>query len=305
MRKVEASYFKFCRHKEVILEYSVSCPAKINLFLHVVNKRPDGYHNIGTLFQKLAVSDHLTASPSGQITLDCNEKLTDSPTENLVCKAASAIQKEYGISRGVHFTLQKKLPAGAGLGGGSSDAAGAIRLCEKIWNLSISIERRRAIGLSLGADVPFFLSSTSCFATGVGEKLEPAPSPPKFYVVILTPFCHVNTSKAYQMLHPRGSDSEYLDFKAQYSTPSTRLKTLVQASNDFQKPVFDQYPEIKSLFANLTDFNPLFAMLSGSGSSVFGLFEQQAAAESCKNALSLNCRFSCVTQFLLEIGKPE
>lgn len=284
---------------------SLPCPAKINLFLEVRGKRADGFHEIGTLFQAVEAGDALRAEPWDSLALAGAEGLTENPDDNLVLKAARLLRAWHGASlpkdAGLRFTLEKRVPAGAGLGGGSSDAAAALRLANALWKLGLSDEALRALGAELGSDVPFFLSTSTAFGEGRGEVLSPAPAPLPFHVVIATPRCHVDTGWAYHELSRlRGGKfgDAWPAFKARYAANPADLPVYRDLRNDFEEPVLGHHPEVRDVRDSLQSFGPVTAMLSGSGASVFALFADEAVAEAAKAAVEPACRWAVRTRFL-------
>jgi 4-diphosphocytidyl-2-C-methyl-D-erythritol kinase len=284
---------------------SLPCPAKVNLFLEVRGKRADGFHEIGTLFQAVEAGDTLRAEPWDSLTLAGAEGLTENPDDNLVLKAARLLRARHGASlpkdAGLRFTLEKRVPAGAGLGGGSSDAAAALRLANALWKLDVDDDALRALGAELGSDVPFFLSTATAFGEGRGEILSPAPAPHSFHVVIATPRCHVNTGWAYGEIS-RSRDGRFGNawpgFKARYAAKPADTSLYRDLHNDFEEPVVGHHPEIRDVRDSLQSFNPVKAMLSGSGASVFALFADEAVAESARQAVTPACRWAIKTRFL-------
>jgi 4-diphosphocytidyl-2-C-methyl-D-erythritol kinase len=280
----------------------------VNLFLEVRGKRADGFHEIGTLFQAVEAGDALGAEPWDSLALAGAEGLTEDPDDNLVLKAARLLQTryadrfpEYGKAPGIRFTLEKRVPAGAGLGGGSSDAAAALRLANAIWKLGLSDEALRALGAELGSDVPFFLSTSTAFGEGRGEVLSPAPAPLSFHVVIATPRCHVDTGWAYGEL-ARSREGRFGNswpaFKARYAANPADLSLYRDLRNDFEDPVLGHHPEVRVVRDALQSFGPARAMLSGSGASVFALFADEGPAEAARAAVKPGCRWAVRTRFL-------
>src|SRR5690606_2274086 len=177
--------------------------AKLNLFLHITGRRSDGYHNLQTLFQLLNVGDELTFSlrQDHVLTLDCNDKALIN-NDNLVLRAANLLQQiaqQHGITAGCDIYLDKRLPMGGGLGGGSSDAATTLLGLNKLWQLKLSTKKLAKLGLQLGADVPLFVYGHTAFAEGVGEQLTPVELATKLYLIV-TPDCHVSTADIFT--HP-------------------------------------------------------------------------------------------------------
>lgn len=278
--------------------FQLSCPAKINLFLEVLDKRPDGYHNLYTLFQKVAWSDQLGAIYHPEFSLESNLSCTENPQDNLVLKAAHAFARHFPCSQALKFQLTKNIPTGAGLGGGSSDAAGALLLCKKALYPAAPLEKLREIATTLGADVPFFLSpSKIAVGEGIGEKLKGVPALPNLYVLIATPQEFVPTAEAYRNLNPhRTATWEKAQPIWESSERGPEIYKLMK--NDFEDSVFQKYPNIQSLKQELQGFHPLASLLSGSGASVFALFSHKSLAETALLQVEKKCRFSTVTQFL-------
>ena len=276
------------------------CPAKLNLFLEIRGKRTDGYHELGTLFQALDFGDTLSAEPWDDIVVVCDRDIPGKPEDNLVYKAAALIQTRYAEKvkgRGIRFSLTKRIPTGAGLGGGSSDAATALRLANAVWNLNLTTQELRTLAPELGADVAFFLSHPTAFAEGRGEVLSPAPPPFSFHVVIATPQCHVETKWAYEQLQGKPFGSRWEKFKSDYALKAADPDFYSALLNDFETPILTHFPEIRDVHAGLDFFQPSKILLTGSGASLFALFQDESIARNClKEAASL-CRFSILTRF--------
>ena len=285
---------------------SLPCPAKINLFLEVRGRRADGFHELGTLFQALETGDTLSAEPSDALEIAGAEGVTADPDDNLILRAARLLQKRYaerfpsGIPAGIRFALEKNLPMGAGLGGGSSDAATALRLANELWNLGATPAELRALGADLGSDVPFFLGTPTAFAEGRGEELTPAPAPYPFHVVIATPHCHIETAGAYRTLAASLGGkfgSRWPDFRARFEQDSQNPELYRELFNDFEVPIAAEFPEIRAIRALLNAFEPEKAMLTGSGASLFALFRREDRARECLAETAPHCRFSVLTRF--------
>lgn len=279
---------------------SLACPGKINLFLEVGSKRPDGYHDIGTLFQAVGCADTLTAEPWDAMSLVCPEGVTAEPEQNLVLKAArllqAALPERVAGKPALRFTLDKVLPSGAGLGGGSSDAAAALLLCDRLWDLGLGPEGLLPYAARLGADVPFFLLGDTQFGEGKGEVLHPAPDPYPFHVVIGTPRCHVETAWAYANLDA-DRQRRWTKFKALYVTFMEDPAFYRVLHNDFEAPIARHFPPIRELLDAMRRCEPAKAMLSGSGASVFALFTDKGKAEECLASIRPACRFATLTEF--------
>lgn len=248
---------------------TLPAPAKLNLFLHITGRRPDGYHELQTLFHILDRGDrlHFDTTVDGRIRLECGDSDLEGP-DNLVVRAARLIQSRIQASAppGVRITLQKYLPAGAGLGGGSSDAATTLLALNQLWHLHLPVGELAAMGLQLGADVPVFVYGHSAWATGVGEKLEPVTLPRRWYTV-LTPACHVSTAAifSHRELTRNGSAIRMTDFLAGHSR------------NDCENLVRQLFPEVENALTELGQYAS--SRLTGTGSSVFAAFSDQYRAE--------------------------
>ncbi len=279
---------------------TVPCFGKINLFLEIRDRRPDGYHNLGTLFQTVDCGDRLSAEPADSLTLAGGDGITASPEDNLVIKAAKLLRASFPervrADMGMHFSLAKILPTGAGLGGGSSNAAAALQLCNRIWKLGLTEQELLPVAAKLGADVPFFLFGGCYFGEGIGEKLQAAPDPYPFHIVIGTPQCRVETGWAYGQLDPKRKQ-EWARFKALYVTYFEDWEFYQVMRNDFDAPMRKHFPQIDALSGKMHAFGPIKTLLSGSGASVFSLFRERGKAEECLAAIKAECRFSCVAEF--------
>ncbi|WP_263322123.1 4-(cytidine 5'-diphospho)-2-C-methyl-D-erythritol kinase [Endozoicomonas sp. Mp262] len=246
-------------------------PAKINRFLHITGRRADGYHNLQTLFQFLDYSDLLTFEASSELVLETSVPELDSPT-NLIIRAAKLLQQVSGCNKGVKITLDKRLPMGGGVGGGSSDAATTLVALNVIWELGLDENELAALGLQLGADVPVFVRGRSAFAEGVGEQLTPmSPSEPWF--LVLTPDVHVNTMAMYQ----------HEDLTRDTQPIKVFAAIDQQGRNDFEPLVRRLYPEVEKSLNLLDNFGHSStgpAMMSGSGACVFAPYASKEAAES-------------------------
>ncbi len=246
-------------------------PAKINLILKVLGKRPDGYHELFTVFQKVSWFDTLVLYPAQGLSLEVKGKI-DVPLEgNLCLKAAKLFLTRSGVSEGVKIILYKEIPYGTGLGGGSSDAAATIKGLHQLYPV-FTEEELLNLGAEIGADVPFFISRYStALGRGKGEVLTPWPSHPAWYV-ILCPSVSVSTPKAYQLLRlttwqepPNYEPDQPLWWQG-----------LV---NDFEDVILARFPFLRELKARLLERGAQAALLTGSGSALYGVFEDKARAQ--------------------------
>jgi 4-diphosphocytidyl-2-C-methyl-D-erythritol kinase len=279
---------------------SQACPAKLNLFLEIQGKRPDGYHALGTLFQALEFGDLLQAESAESIEVVCASPIPGRKEENLVYKAAALLRSRYPDqvgTRGIRYFLEKRIPMGGGLGGGSSDASTALQLANSIWELGLETQQLQTLAAELGSDVPFFLFSKTAFAEGRGEQLTSAPAPYPFHIVLATPHCHVATAWAYGQIQ-KFAGGKWNAFQAEYVRHAADPDFYGALHNDFQAPISAHFPEIREILAILTSCNPVKAMMTGSGAGLFALFVDARAAELCLEKVAPRCRFSTLTRFL-------
>ncbi|WKE64603.1 4-(cytidine 5'-diphospho)-2-C-methyl-D-erythritol kinase [Gallaecimonas kandeliae] len=252
---------------------SLPAPAKLNLFLFITGRRPDGYHELQTLFQFLDFGDELHFSPraDGQICLE--SKLEGVAAEdNLIVRAARLLQEKTGCPLGADISVDKRLPMGGGLGGGSSDAATALVGLNHLWGTGVSLEQLAQWGLALGADVPIFVRGRAAYAEGVGEIFTDAAPPESWYLVVRPPVS-VNTGLVFQSP----------DLKR--DSPK-RLITAIEPTewaNDCEAAVFKHYPVIEKVFSWLLEYAP--ARMTGTGCCVFARFDSQVAATATQALL--------------------
>lgn len=265
--------------------------AKINLGLHVLRRRPDGYHDLETVFLRIGWADALTAEAGDTLSLSCSDPTLTTREDNLVMKAARLLAQEADIAAGARLHLDKHLPMGAGLGGGSSDAAAALRLLDRLWQLGLPDERLRALAAQLGSDVPFFLGPSAAYATGRGEQLAPLLDPETddvyqlpFALVVVVPPVHVATAEAYRLVTPDAEDRPDLRTLV-LSNDLDRWQ--VELTNDFEAPLFRAHPSIAAVKQLLLDAGAGYAAMSGSGSAVYGVFEDAGTAEAAAEAARL------------------
>lgn len=248
---------------------------KINLGLNIVSKRNDGYHNLETIFYPLPFYDVLEVIKSGneneQTTFSTSGLNIDGNKENNLCvKAYELLKKNHPSLPAAIIHLHKAIPTGAGLGGGSADAAFTLKLVNDKFNLGLSTGQLINYSLQLGSDCPFFILNKPCFARGRGEILEEIPLNLAAYkVIIINPGIHINTARAFAGITP--------------APPAKSVKEIIQQPvetwkgeliNDFEKNIFIQYPEIASIKNKLYENGAIYASMSGSGSTVYGIFKK-------------------------------
>ena len=277
--------------------------AKINWFLRILGKRPDGYHEVETVLQTISLHDELTFElrDDGPLSLSCDDPTIPVDHTNLVMKAALYVQEQFQDSFGGTIHLRKRIPAQGGLGGGSSNAALALMALKKIWkDADFGIEELLDPAAGFGADVPFFLVGGRCRATGTGTTLTPLLDGPKQYLITVTPNAKVSTAHAYASLNSgslttSNSDSILSSSLADLNSADSRQWPLC---NDFERVIFEIEPEIERAKIALLDAGAWGALLAGSGSSVFGVFDNEAARD--RGLDNLKCEagwrvFSCET----------
>jgi len=249
----------------------VTANAKINIGLSVVSKRLDGYHNLETIFYPAPLADYLDIEPcNGDTTLaikgidiDCD------PKSNLVYKAWEMLHTEFQIPS-VAITLEKNVPFGAGLGGGSSDAANTLKALNTLFSIGLTDTQLEQYAVRLGADCPFFIKNKPVFATGIGNEFTPIDLDLSAYrIEVIKPDVNVSTAMAYRGITPKPASFNLLNIS---TLPISEWKHYIK--NDFEESVFPQFPEIAALKASLYSRGALYAAMSGSGSACFGIFEQ-------------------------------
>ncbi len=260
--------------------------AKINIGLYVVERRPDGFHNIETVFHRIAVADTLRMEPAREIRVTSSSADAPSDQTNICYKAAVLLQKHCGTADGVHIHIDKNVPVGAGLGGGSADAACVLRQLPVLWGTSVTEEALRSMALALGSDVPYFLSGGSAVAAGRGEVLTYFALDVPYAILLCNPGIHVATGWAYGQITP-GRMNTPSDLAA-VVREGMRDPAILQERlrNDFEAVVFPAHPVVRGVKEAMMRAGAVFAMMSGSGSTVYGLFPDPADAERCAAPLT-------------------
>jgi len=259
----------------------VSAPAKINLFLRVLGKRGDGYHNIYSWFQAINLFDRLAFEKYNgktELTIEGDKNLpTDK--ENLVIQAARLMFDRFNLPGGLKILLKKNIPIAAGLGGGSSDAASAIYAIDKLFSLNLSDDEMMRLGLRIGSDLPFFFSSGSTEVTGRGEKLGDISLPLKYHIILLIPDLMISTAESYANLKLGltilGPDIK-LSCPNNFGDLIDRLKDI---GNDFENMHLESYPVLDEMKDALHRTGAVITRMSGSGPTIFGLFEDMPERE--------------------------
>jgi 4-diphosphocytidyl-2-C-methyl-D-erythritol kinase len=276
----------------VITERHLTLPAfaKINLSLRVFAPRADRYHDLDTTLQTVSLHDTIEFSSTDQphIVLSCSDRAL-SADDNLVMKAASALQTRFATRKGARIRLDKRVPMQAGLGGGSSDAAITLLGLAALWQLETSGDELSAIAAQLGADVPFFFHGGTARATGAGERIERLDDVPDRFFLVIKPNACVSTFDAYQYLDERSLTSPKSKTILSTSVAKQFFDNSSSASltNDFETVVFERAPEIRRTHAALITAGADAALLAGSGSAVFGIFDSEDAQRRAIQAIEL------------------
>ncbi len=266
-------------------------PAKLNLFLEIVSKRPDGYHNIESVFSLINLKDEVIVkkNKSGLVDFKCSEKSLENK-KNLVWIAIEKIREKYNIKDGVDVKVAKKIPQEAGLGGGSSDCASAIKGMIKLFNLRPSRKTIFDIGKSLGADVPFFLSEHKIAEVkGMGEKIKGIDFKKKLYALIIKPKFSISTKWAYSMVKFPLTDRRKIDrIKKLLKNNASAELISSEFFNRFEGIAAKKYPQILSIKRKLLENGALTALMTGSGSALFGIFETESESKKAAKNLPKN-----------------
>ena len=273
----------------------VLAPAKVNLFLRIVGRRADGYHLLDSLMAPVSLYDEIeittgrTGGTEQHIWVTCDDPTIPTDQSNLAYRAASLLCQEAGI--GVHITiaLQKNIPAGAGLGGGSSDAAAVLKALNQELSLGLNTVHLCRLAAQLGADVPFFVPCEVARVGGIGEVLTPLPPPPQRWLVIVVPAFSVSTPWAYQRFDELQLDSVGLKSREIDWTPPVGAKQWPDTAllvNDLEQAVLPEYPLLADRKKQLSVLGAEVALMSGSGSAVFGVFAKQEDATQAAAALA-------------------
>jgi 4-diphosphocytidyl-2-C-methyl-D-erythritol kinase len=286
---------------------SLSLPsfAKINWSLRILGKRPDNFHELRTTLQTISLHDQLNfaLSEDQQIALSCNDPSIPTDEGNLIVRAAHALRDRFSIRKGVRMKLEKNIPVRAGLGGGSSNAAVALLALARLWQTEAGANDLAEIAARLGADVPFFLFGGCMLAIGTGTTLSPLPDYGVQNLLVIAPTASVSTGDAYRSLQAAALTSNKAEFILSSSLKAANSSDLVpwlrsDFKNDFESVIFDIHPEIRRAKELLIEAGATAALLTGSGSSVFGIFanhkSQQQALEKIQCEAGWRI-FPCVT----------
>ena len=272
----------------------ILCPAKVNLFLHVLGRRPDGYHDIFSLLCGIGIYDEIRLRPIPQgVRVSCSDPALPADEGNLAAAAARRFGEALGRPVGVEIRLEKRIPVAAGLGGGSSDAAGVLLGLNRLHGQPFGAERLRRIGRSLGADVPFFLFGPPALARGIGDELEACPALPPLHALVVTPAFGVSTRMVYQKFDLELTRAEKRPTRAHFE--STVFSPGRHLWNDLETVTLARAPELRRVKDMLLAAGAEGALMSGSGPSLYGLFGERKEALRAARALprGKGWRFFC------------
>lgn len=279
---------------------AIPSPAKINLFLKVVGRRPDGYHEIITLLSRISLFDTvLLAFDQASISVECSHPKVPEDRNNLAHQAASLFLDALSTQEGVGIFIDKQIPVAAGLGGGSSNAAAVLMGLNQHYRFPFSNQELMEIGLKVGADVPFFLFRHVAIARGIGDDLQVYEGLPPLSVVLVCPRFEVPTVSVYKNLNLRLTNCEKNFKNRSLKQDFSRVRHFLY--NDLEQVTIGKFPEIKSIKRALLDLGAEIALMSGSGPSVFGLFEDAHQATKANHSIRQRGRWNT---FLVDLLLP-
>lgn len=264
----------------------IKAPAKINIGLYIIEKRNDGFHNLETFFYPIHdLYDIITIKKADNFKFQCDWADLNND-DNLVVKAVKLLEKKTGKKFPVEISLGKTIPFGGGMGGGSSDAAAVLVSLNEMFNLKFDFEQLKDLALLLGSDVPFFLFAKPAIGKARGENLELINYEINKPILLINPGIEIPTKEAFGNITPRSPDISLKEVLLENKSSLSELQNLLR--NDFEKYVFSKYPDIEDIKNTMLREGAELSMMSGSGSTVFGIFSNGNAAENCKQKISGN-----------------
>jgi 4-diphosphocytidyl-2-C-methyl-D-erythritol kinase len=258
-------------------EQTIKTPAKINIGLNIISRREDGYHNLETIFYPINLWDELTIRENDKFILATNNSQLNTEGNNTITKARELIGDLTGIEIKAEVTLNKRIPIGAGMGGGSSDGAAALILFNKFYDLNISHEVLYKLALKIGSDAPFFIEPKPKFGSSRGETFESVELIIDQPILLVNPGIHISTSWAFSKIKPKMPQTHLNQIELGGHNSWFNLKHNIV--NDFESIVFDTYPEIRGIKDKMNDLGAEFTLMTGSGSTVFGIFSDISSAQ--------------------------
>lgn len=265
--------------------------AKINLHLEVLGKRSDGYHELCTVFQSVSLCDRISfGRESRTLKFTCSDEAIPNGEDNLVLRAANLLRSAYSITEGAEIHLEKHIPSPGGLGGGSSNAAVALVGLSRLWGIAYDKDRLVEMAAELGADVPYFLCGGTAAGTGRGDSIRPLEDAECGHILIITPNIEVSTRDAFALLAAGSltkTDENRILLNCRFESGSFDKDTC-EMRNDLEAAVFSAHPEIEEIRSTLVGLGAQYAVMSGSGASVFGSFEKKETRQAALKALDSN-----------------
>lgn len=264
---------------------SIEICAKINLILDVIDKRSDGYHNINSVFHSLMVNDKLTIKKAAKKSISTNDPLLPLDENNLILRAIAELEKEVSKELNCAFVLEKRIPVAAGLGGGSANAAGALILANKLFNLCLTDDDLSLVAAKVGADVPFMLKGGAALVEGIGDKITPIEPAPDWGLLLIKPPFGIKTKEAYQLLDKE--QIEHFDVnRVVLAMKNQDYKALTNAlGNSFAKPIFKRCPSLQMIASELENLGISTFSLTGSGPTIFAFTENNLAGDTLQENL--------------------
>lgn len=250
--------------------------AKINLGLNIISKRKDGFHNLETIFYPINLFDEIIFTKSDSFSFTSSDENLNREQTNLIIRSKDELERYFRRELPVEIILSKNIPIGAGLGGGSSNAASTLLALIKLFNLQIETQQLQNIALKLGSDVPYFLNPVPSFAESRGEILSPINLKLDKYLLIVNPGIHISTKWAFNLITP---NQPLTSLKSLTNYSNIEIENLMGfMSNDFEIIVFNHFPEVKEIKEKMIEFDAVFSMMTGTGSTVWGMFDDEEAA---------------------------
>lgn len=269
------------------MSFTLPSFAKLNLDLRVLGKRDDGYHELFTVFQTVSLCDDISFAEGDSIELTGSDPIIPIDERNLIVKAANILRQRFAVTAGAKMHLRKRIPAPGGLGGGSSNAAVALIGLKRLWRLDVGFDEMLEIAATLGSDVPFFLYGGTAMGFGRGTEIEPIPDISEEYLLIVTPDVQVPTTDAFEELNAPSLTSEASErilLNCRFNAESLDLRHTA-LKNDLEPTVFGTHPQIALVKQTLLDLGAVNALMSGSGASVFAVFDKEETRQTAIKAL--------------------
>lgn len=274
-----------------ILKLLVKAPAKINLSLDVLYKRPDGYHEVEMIMTTIDLADRLelTELKKDEIRIISHNRFVPDDQRNLAYQAASLLKERFKVKQGVAITIEKTIPVAAGLAGGSSDAAAALRGLNKLWGLGLSLDELAEIGAEIGSDVSFCVYGGTALATGRGEMIKHLPAPPTCWVILAKPFIGVSTADVYRRLDLKGIHHPNTRGMVEAIKDGNYSRVCENVGNVLEDVTLNLYPEVAQIKDQMKRFGADAVLMSGSGPTVFGLVHHDSRMHRIYNGLKGFC----------------